>query len=82
MKFSPNAEAALRKPDTQAKMIEMTPERQEKFKELSDGIIDYLRARTDGPIEAYMILRFVMEGFEEAFGIRGSIVVEKDDASV
>jgi hypothetical protein len=79
MKFSNNAQAALSDPDTRAKTIELTPELKEKYTRVSHELDDFLRARTSGPMEAYMIMQFVVQAFEECYGIRGGIIVGDDD---
>jgi exonuclease III len=79
MKINDKAAAALQDPDTQAVSFEMTPERREQFKLIGKSIIDILRANTRGPLEAYSILHFLMQGFEESYGIRGGIVMEHSD---
>ena len=79
MKFSNNAQAALSEPDTRTKAIEMTPELKEKFSRMANELDDFMRARTSGPMEAYMILQFVVHAFEEAYGIRGGIIVGDED---
>jgi hypothetical protein len=44
-------------------------------------VVKVLRQSTKDPGEAYAVLRFLQEGYEERFGIRGIIVAkrEKDD---
>jgi hypothetical protein len=79
LKFSKNAQAALAEPDTRMKAIELTPELKEKYKRAAHDMNDWLRARTSGPMEAYMILQFVVQAFEECYGIRGGIIVGDDD---
>jgi hypothetical protein len=69
------AKAALQQPDTQAVSLEMTPERCEKYQRLTGSLIDLLKANTDSPLEAYMILHFAMQSFEESYGIRGGFSV-------
>lgn len=79
MKFSNNALAALADPETRKHAIELTPELKEKYKAVAHELDDFLRTRTSGPMEAYMILQFVVQAFEEAYGIRGGIIVGEDD---
>lgn len=79
MKFSNNAQAALAEPDTRKKVIELTPELKEKYSRVAHELDDWLRARTSGPMEGYMILQFVVQAFEECYGIRGGIIVSEDD---
>lgn len=61
-----------------AAMFEMDEARREKFKRVSSKIVDLLRAEMESPIEAYMLLQFVRDGFEQLYGIRGSVVYGKD----
>jgi hypothetical protein len=82
MKIDDKAAAALRDSSTQAIPIDMTPERKELFQRISGEIVDLLKRNTSGPIEAYMILHFVMLGFEENYGIRGGIVMGDDAKEV
>lgn len=79
MKFSKNAQAALADPETRKKVIELTPELKEKYSRVANELDDFLRERTSGPMEAYMVLQFVVQAFEEAYGIRGGIIVGDDD---
>ena len=79
MKFSNNAQAALSDPDTRTKVIELTPELREKYSRVARELDEFLRARTSGPMEGYMVLQFVVHAFEECYGIRGGIIVSEDD---
>ena len=79
MKFSKNAQAALADPETRKKVIEVTPELKEKYSRVALRLDDFLRERTSGPMEAYMVLQFLVQAFEEAYGIRGVIIVGDDD---
>jgi hypothetical protein len=79
MKLSPNAEAALRQPDTQSVSFEMTPERRKKFSEVTGKVHDLLKANTDSPLEGYMCLQFLVHSFEEVYGIRGGVIVDDKD---
>jgi hypothetical protein len=73
------AKAALKQPDTRSVQMEMTPERKARFSRVGGQVVDLLKANTDGPLEAYMLLQMVMHGFEDAYGIRGGIVMENKD---
>lgn len=77
--INPKAEAALRQPDTRSVSYEMTPERKERFKVLTRRIVDILKSNCESPIEAYMCLQFVVEGFEHSFDIRGAVIVTHDE---
>lgn len=79
MKFSQNAQAALQQPDTKAVTIEMTPERKEQFRKIGHEVMSLIISRTGGPVEAYMLLQFILNGLEESYGIRGGIIVENSD---
>ncbi len=74
-----NAQAALREKDTRAVKVELTPEVKEKFAGIIHELIDLLKAKTDGPVEAYMVLQLAMHTLEDVAGIRGGIVMENDD---
>lgn len=78
MKINQQAEAALKQPDTKVLAIEMTDERWERFCRVFDQIIDLLRANTEGPAEAYMLLNVIRNGFEEYYGIRGGMAMGKE----
>ena len=71
--------AAMKMPDSKTVAFEMTPELREKFSSVASQLLDFLKARTSGPVEAYAILRIVCEGFESTYDIRGSITISKDD---
>lgn len=79
-KFSNNAQAALQQPDTRTKAIAMTPELKAKFSRVTGLVVDLLRQHSEGPLEAYMMLQFIQHAFEESYGIRGGIIMEKDEA--
>jgi hypothetical protein len=82
VKFSNNAQAALQKPDTKAVTIEMTPELREKYHRVTGKVVELLRAETEGPMEAYLVLQFVLHAFEDRYGIRGGVIVENGDQAV
>ncbi|MCU1338814.1 MAG: hypothetical protein JWO19_4395 [Bryobacterales bacterium] len=79
MKLTDKARAALQEPGTRAVITEMTPERKEKYSRIAGAVVDLLRRNTETPGEAYMVLQFVMHGFEESYGIRGGIIMEHGD---
>jgi hypothetical protein len=81
VKVDEKSQAALRQSDTQGVALVMTPEFKEKTKRLADQIIDLLKAGTEGPIEAYMVLQFIVRGFEDSYDIRGSVIVENEDGT-
>jgi len=73
------AKAALQQPDTQTVRSEMTPALRDKYRRVTSELIDLLKANTEGPIEAYMILQFVMQSFEENYGIRGAFTIGDEE---
>ena len=79
MKFSQNAKAALGQSDTEAIQFEMTSERRERYGRVSKQIVDLLHAHTENPAEGYMVLQLIVHSFEEAYGIRGGIIVDQGD---
>lgn len=79
MKMSDKAAAALQQPDTRTITTEMTPELKAKFSRIAGAVVDLLRRNTQNPAEAYMVLQFVMHGFEDTYGIRGGIIMDKSD---
>lgn len=81
MKFTNNAQAALQKPDTKSESIVMTPEIKAKFSRVTGLVVDLLKQHSESPIEAYMMLQFIQHAFEDAYGIRGGVIVENDDQS-
>lgn len=80
MKIDEKAQAALQQPGTQAATFEMTAELKARFSVIGGQVIDILRCNTSSPMEAYMLLHFVMKGLEETYDIRGGIIMEKGDA--
>jgi hypothetical protein len=79
MKFTKNAQAALQQPDTRAREFEMTAEKVAKFSRVTGLVVDVLKQNSESPIEAYMMLQFIQHAFEDTYGIRGSIIMDKDD---
>jgi hypothetical protein len=55
-------------------MFAMDDARREKFKIVSGKVVDLLRAEMESPVEAYALLQFVRSGFEELYGIRGTVI--------
>ena len=64
---------ALRDPDTKVLAIEMTPERKERLQKITDAIADHLIRITNGPLEAYMAVSFLMQSLEETLEARGFV---------
>ena len=79
MKFTDRAQAALQKSDTRMQPIVMTEEMKAKFSRVTGLVVDLLKQNSDGPIEAYMMLQFIQHAFEDSYGIRGSIILGKED---
>jgi hypothetical protein len=71
--------AALRLPDSVAVEFEMTPERKKFHSEVARDVIRLLKSRCKSPLEAYAILRVVLEVMEKVQGIRGRLVVTEDE---
>ncbi len=63
---------------TNAVMFEMDDARREKFKRVSAQIVDLLRAEFASPLEAYMLIKFVQEGFEQSYDLKGAIMYGKE----
>ncbi len=61
-----------------AVMFHMDDAKREKFNRVSDKVVDLLRTEFDSPLEAYALLQFVREGFEELYGIRASLIYGED----
>jgi hypothetical protein len=80
MKLSERAAAALDKSDTRTMSFVMTPELKKRYSEVAGKLVDWLKANTETPVEAYMVMQFTIRAFEDGGGIRGSIIVENDDA--
>lgn len=70
---------ALQRPDTKVVAVDMTPEKKARFKLASDEIITVLKKHTTNPVEAYMLLKLMLEGFEETYDIRGGMICRNDD---
>jgi hypothetical protein len=81
MKIDEQARNALQKPDTHTLPKEMTPERRARFSHVCNLVDGIFRANLDGPLEGYMVLKFMMAAFEEAYGIRGAIVIGEGEKS-
>jgi hypothetical protein len=79
VKVSDKALRAMQQPDTKSVTYEMTPERKEKFSRVSAAIVDLLKKETESPLESYMVLLFVTEGFEQLYNIRGGLIIGKDE---
>jgi hypothetical protein len=75
------ARAALRDPSTRAVKIELTPELKAKYSRVSGQVVDLLMRNTTGPVEAYMILKFVSEALEARHGIRAGLILHEEDPS-
>jgi hypothetical protein len=80
MELSEKAAAALDMSDTKTLTFEMTPELKERYSEVAGKLVDWLRANTASPVEAYMVMQFTIRAFEDGGGIRGSIIVENEDS--
>jgi len=59
-------------------MFDMTNARKTKFKAVSSKVVDLLRAEFDDPIKAYMLMKFVLNGMERLYDIKGSLIYGKD----
>lgn len=65
---------------TKAVAIDLTdPKTKARYQKISEAVIDLLRERTNGPMEAYMILRFVVQTLEEAYDIKGGFIVGDEE---
>ena len=69
----------MQQSDTKGILVEITPERREKLERVIGHLIDFLRVNTQGPAEAYMVMKFVMESLEKTCGIRGGFAISTDD---
>ncbi len=78
-KFIRDALRQLAEPDTHTQTFEMTPDLKKKWSRIAGECVDLLKARTEGPLEAFAVLQFIMHGFEDAYGIRGGIIMENSD---
>jgi hypothetical protein len=79
MKIDDKSLRAMQESDTKAVTYLMTPERREKFHRVSSAIVDLLRKETESPMESYMVLVFVTQGFEDLYNIRGNVIIGKDE---
>jgi hypothetical protein len=70
---------ALTKGGAHTVEFEMTEERKQKFSRVSNKIVELLRANCDTPPEAYMLLCFIMDGFESCYGVKGGIILDHED---
>jgi len=78
-KLDQQAIDALKRPDTRVVAVDMSPEKKAKFKQASDEIIVILKKYTTGPLDAYLLLSLMREGFEETYDIRGSTLYRNED---
>lgn len=79
MKLDKKAIDALQRPDTRVVAVDMTPEKKARFKLASDEIIAVCKKHTANPVEAYMLLKLMLEGFEETYDIRGGTICRNED---
>lgn len=79
MKLSKKAIEALKLVDTRVVAVDMDEVRKAKFKLVSDEILLILRSHMSNPLEAYMLLQFMIQGFEETYDIRGSTILQEED---
>ena len=61
-----------------AVVFDMDDARKKKFKTVSSKVVDLLRAEFTDPIEAYMLMKFVRDGLEQTYDIKGSLIYGKD----
>lgn len=78
LQIDAQAKAALADPNTKAVTLEMTPEMRERFSVISHEIMGVIQAKTRGPMEAYVILKFIMSALEERFGIAGAFDINNN----
>lgn len=71
-------QAALKDPNNRAVAIEMTDERRARLADISARLYDWLKANTDEPIEAMMVLRFTLDSFAEFFGVHHMQAIDRD----
>lgn len=57
----------------------MTEERKARFRTASMQIVDIVTKHTMDPVEAWHLLKFVMDGLEETFGVRGAVRIDTAD---
>ena len=79
MKATPGAFEALRKNPERAVTVVMTDELREKHRAIGREIIHMLLSKTDGPVEARIVLQFVVNAFDSAFDCKGVIIGERSD---
>lgn len=70
---------ALKNLETQMKVIELSPELKEKCTRVCIELVDFLKQKTTGPLEAYMILQSLIATMEECYGIDGSIFIKGNE---
>lgn len=58
-------------------VIEMTLERQKRFNEICSELIDVLKKKTQGPAEAYIVVRQLYEALQETLKDGGLVSVQK-----
>jgi hypothetical protein len=58
-----------------------SPEQKEKYRRVSEAVVDLLKKEFASPVEAYGLLRFVQLGFEDTYGIKGTLLVNDKDVA-
>ena len=61
-----------------AVMFDMDEARKEKFKRVSGKMVDILMTEMESPVEAYALIQFLKEAFEELYGIRAALLYGDD----
>jgi pheromone shutdown protein TraB len=59
-------------------VIELTPERKERLMAVSDEIIDILKKKTHGPMEALILLHLMQESIQEQQGVTMELFTKED----
>lgn len=81
MRMDKQDQEAIETPGTVTGTVEMTPEVKERIKRAALAVNDAMRATTDNPLEAYIVLREILSFMEKEYGIRGRVIVEDIDVT-
>lgn len=56
-----------------------SPEAKQKISATCSKILDLLKQGCDGPMQAYAVILFVKDGFEQTYDIKGHMIYGKED---
>jgi hypothetical protein len=63
--------------ESQVMYIEMSDERKAQWKRVSTEIIDLLKREFQTPVEGAALLKFILESFQNVYGIQDSFTMKE-----